>query len=48
MVYIDCYQCSNVCPFNKKPGIGHYLIRWFVRKKATLPALNRRTGLGNA
>ena len=33
MYHIDCYQCINVCPFNKKPGIGHDLVRWFIRKK---------------
>jgi len=38
MYHIDCYQCINVCPFNKKAGIGHDLIRWFVR---TTPALNK-------
>ena len=32
MYHIDCYQCVNVCPFNKKPGINHDMIRWFVRK----------------
>jgi reductive dehalogenase len=38
MYHIDCYQCINVCPFNKKPGIGHDLVRWFVRTK---PSLNK-------
>ena len=31
MYHIDCYQCVNVCPFNKRPGIGHDLVRWLVR-----------------
>jgi len=39
MYHIECYQCVNVCPFNKKPGIGHDLVRWFVRSK--VPAFNR-------
>jgi reductive dehalogenase len=34
MYHIDCYQCINVCPFNKKPGIGHNLVRWLVRRKS--------------
>lgn len=37
MYHIDCYQCVNVCSFNKKPGIGHDLIRWFVKRA---PAFN--------
>ncbi|MBU2497687.1 MAG: reductive dehalogenase [Proteobacteria bacterium] len=36
MYHIDCYQCINVCPFNKMPGVGHDLVRWFVRRKAPL------------
>ena len=39
MYHIDCYQCINVCPFNKRPGIGHDVVRWFVRKKN--PWVNR-------
>jgi epoxyqueuosine reductase QueG len=39
MYHIDCYQCINVCPFNKKPGIGHDVVRWFVRKK--IPQVSR-------
>lgn len=39
MYHIDCYQCINVCPFNKRPGIGHELVRWFVRKRH--PWVNR-------
>jgi reductive dehalogenase len=39
MYHIDCYQCINVCPFNKKPGIGHDLVRWFIRRKS--PVFNR-------
>ena len=39
MYHIDCYQCINVCPFNKRPGIGHDLVRWFVRKK--IPQVSR-------
>jgi reductive dehalogenase len=38
MYHIDCYQCVNVCSFNKKAGIGHGMIRWFVK---SLPVLNR-------
>ena len=38
MYHIDCYQCVNVCSFNKKPGIGHDMIRWSIRH---LPALDR-------
>lgn len=38
MYHIDCYQCINVCPFNKKPGVGHDLVRWTIRN---VPALNR-------
>jgi len=38
MYHIDCYQCVNVCPFNKRPGIGHDLVRWLVR---TVPQGNR-------
>ena len=38
MYHIDCYQCVNVCSFNKKPGIGHDMIRWSIRR---LPALDR-------
>jgi len=29
---LGCFY-DNVCPFNKRPGIGHDLVRWFVRKK---------------
>ncbi|MCK5486517.1 MAG: hypothetical protein KAI86_09905, partial [Desulfobacterales bacterium] len=39
MYHIDCYQCINVCPFNKRPGIGHDMVRWFVRKK--IPWVNQ-------
>jgi len=34
MYHIDCYQCINVCPFNKKPGLGHDLVRWLVRRRS--------------
>lgn len=34
MYHIDCYQCINVCPFNKKPGFGHDLVRWLVRRRS--------------
>ena len=34
MYHIDCYQCINVCPFNKKAGVGHDLVRWLVRRKS--------------
>jgi len=33
MYHIDCYQCINVCPFNKKPGFIHDMVRWSIRKK---------------
>ncbi len=45
MYHIDCYQCINVCPFNKIPGIGHDLVRWFVRKK--IGAIDRLLLLGD-
>jgi epoxyqueuosine reductase len=45
MYHIDCYQCINVCPFNKKPGIGHDLVRWFVRRKT--PLLDRILRFGD-
>jgi reductive dehalogenase len=38
MFHVDCYQCINVCPFNKKSGIGHDLVRWTIRK---LPFMNK-------
>lgn len=38
MYHVDCYQCVNVCTFNKKPGLPGNLIKWAVRKA---PALNR-------
>ena len=44
MFHVDCYQCINVCPFNKKPGIGHDLVRWTIRK---LPLLNRAIKLAD-
>lgn len=34
MYHIDCYQCVNVCPFNKRPGPGHDLVRWLIRRKS--------------
>jgi reductive dehalogenase len=37
MYHIDCYQCINVCPFNKKQGVAHDLVRWTIRN---VPALN--------
>lgn len=45
MYHIDCYQCINVCPFNKKAGIGHDLVRWFVRRKS--PLLDRMLRFGD-
>ncbi len=45
MYHIDCYQCINVCPFNKKPGIGHDMVRWSVRRR--IPTLNRLFRLGD-
>lgn len=36
---------SNVCPFNKILGIGHDLVRWFVRKK--IGAIDRLLLLGD-
>jgi heterodisulfide reductase subunit C len=38
MYHIDCYQCINVCPFNKRPGFIHDTVRWFIRKRGS--ALN--------
>ena len=38
MFHVDCYQCINVCPFNKRTGIGHELVRWTIRK---LPFMNK-------
>jgi reductive dehalogenase len=35
MYHVDCYQCVNVCPFNKKPGIGHDLVRRLIRFKSS-------------
>jgi reductive dehalogenase len=37
MYHVDCYQCVNVCPFNKKSVRIHSLVRWFVR---TVPAFD--------
>jgi reductive dehalogenase len=39
MYHIDCYQCVNVCSFNKRPGIIHDMIRWFVRKSTVFNPL---------
>jgi reductive dehalogenase len=44
MFHVDCYQCINVCPFNKKPGPGHNLVRWSIRH---LPFLNRLLKFGD-
>jgi reductive dehalogenase len=44
MYHVDCYQCINVCPFNKKTGIGHDLVRWTVRN---LPFLNKAVKNGD-
>lgn len=44
MYHIDCYQCVNVCPFNKKSGIGHRLVRRLVR---TTPIFNRTLLMGD-
>jgi reductive dehalogenase len=38
MFHLDCYQCVNVCPFNKKAGLGHDLVRWTIRN---LPFMNK-------
>ena len=45
MYHIDCCQCINVCPFNKRAGIGHDMVRWFVRKKN--PRVNRMLKWGD-
>ena len=45
MYHIDCYQCINVCPFNKKAGIGHDFVRWFVRRKS--PVFDRMLRFGD-
>ncbi len=42
--HLDCYQCINVCPFNKKAGIGHDLVRWSIRN---LPFLNNALKFGD-
>jgi reductive dehalogenase len=42
MYHIDCYTCINVCPFNKKPGIGHNIVRWFIRHVPQLNGLMRK------
>jgi reductive dehalogenase len=34
--HIDCYQCINVCPFNKKPGFIHDMVRWFLRREVSV------------
>jgi len=39
MYHIDCYQCINVCPFNKKGGAGHDLVRGLIKRK--IQALDR-------
>jgi reductive dehalogenase len=39
MYHIDCYQCVNVCPFNKKPGFIHEFIKWFVKNLPTFNSL---------
>jgi len=44
MFHLDCYQCINVCPFNKKPGIGHVLVRFSIRH---LKFLNRALVFGD-
>ncbi|MCX7012593.1 MAG: reductive dehalogenase [Candidatus Sumerlaeota bacterium] len=44
MYHVDCYQCINVCPFNKKPGLGHDLVRWSIRH---LPFLNKLLKYGD-
>jgi reductive dehalogenase len=44
MFHVDCYQCINVCPFNKKAGIGHNLVRWTIRR---LSFLNRLLKYGD-
>jgi len=45
MFHVDCYQCINVCPFNKQAGVGHDMVRWFVRKKT--PWVNRMLKWGD-
>jgi reductive dehalogenase len=44
MFHLDCYQCINACPFNKRAGIGHHLVRWTIRK---LPFMNRLLKYGD-
>jgi reductive dehalogenase len=44
MYHVDCYQCINVCPFNKKAGFGHDLVRWMIRN---LPFMNKLLKYGD-
>jgi reductive dehalogenase len=38
MYHVDCYQCINVCPFNKLAGTSHDAVRWFIRH---MPFMNK-------
>ena len=35
---MDCTTCIRVCPFNKRPGIAHALVRGVIRRT---PYFNR-------
>jgi len=39
MYHIDCYQCVNVCPFNKKSNVKFGVMKWLVRN---LPIFNKQ------
>ncbi|HCJ10813.1 MAG TPA: hypothetical protein DHW14_06580 [Clostridiales bacterium] len=42
MYHIDCYQCVNVCPFNKPPGFFHEVGKWMVSRVRFLDPLLHR------
>ena len=44
MFHVDCYQCIDVCPFNKKAGIGHDMVRWSIRHT---PVFNKLVKFGD-
>jgi reductive dehalogenase len=36
--HVDCYQCINVCPFSRKPGLSRSLATWFI---SNMPAVDK-------
>ncbi|MCK5670939.1 reductive dehalogenase, partial [Candidatus Bathyarchaeota archaeon] len=38
VVESGCGICFRVCSFNKKPGLHHDVVKWFIRN---VPALNK-------